>query len=205
MKGLKKIQKIILIVIAILVVITAIYAVLVFIPNKNKERVIQSEETIKFDYVKNKRDTRIYKTTFNELKNVLNSDNIDYDKYAEYISKLFIMDFYTLNNKNSKNDVGGVQYIMPSMKENFILNASDTIYKYIKINDNKKELPVVKNVELDSIKKSTYTHDKTEYTSYEVSLNFTYEKDLGYETSAILVLVRDNEKLYIVEKGEVNG
>jgi hypothetical protein len=43
------------------------------------------------------------------------------------LQNYFVADFYNINNKNNKNDVGGLQFIKEEMKENFILNATDTI------------------------------------------------------------------------------
>ena len=41
----------------------------------------------------------IYKTYFKELSKVLNEKTIDYTEYAKLISKLFVIDLYTLDNK----------------------------------------------------------------------------------------------------------
>ena len=40
-------------------------------------------------------------------------------------------DFYNLENKITKNDVGGLQFIHEDMQENFLLKAKDTMYKNI--------------------------------------------------------------------------
>lgn len=198
MKKTKNIQKILLIIMAILIIAIGVYAVLIFLPNKNKIEKLSTDKTIKFDYVTYSRDTKTYKEIFDKLELTLNENEIDYNLYAEYITKLFVIDFYTLNNKISKNDVGGVQFIKESIKDNFLLNATDTVYKYIGSDIN--DLPVVKSVTLESIKESTYKIDDTSYTSYIVNLYWDYAKDLGYDSKATFVVIKDLEKLYIVEE-----
>lgn len=203
MKKIGKIQKVIALLILIMVVIMGIYAVVtIFIPKNNKENM-KSEETIKYDYNLYKRDSKLYRDIFHNLKDTLESDSIDYDKYAEYITELFVIDFYTLNNKISKDDVGGLQYIYGEMKDNFVLNATNTIYKYVENNFNNnrnQELPEVSKVTLNNITNSMYKINNVEYESYIVDLNWEYNKDLGYETSGIFTIIKNEEKLYIVEK-----
>ena len=50
----------------------------------------------------------------------IEAKEVDNKKYAEAISKLFVIDFFTLDNKSSKNDVGGVQFVYTSYKADFI-------------------------------------------------------------------------------------
>ena len=47
--------------------------------------------------------------------------------------------------------------------------------------------------------KPKYTYNKKEYTAYLVTANWTYEKDLGYQTSAKLTVINDKDILYIVK------
>lgn len=198
MKKVDNIKKIVGISILILIVVIAIYALLIILPDKNKGDETKEVDKIKYGYIQYNRDNRLYKDIFNELKSELEKETIDYKKYAEYISKLFIVDLYTLNNKNSKEDVGGVQYLKEEVKENFILNASNTMYKYIGIDDT--TLPEVKSIELESVNESKYIIDGSEYESYDVSLKWDYKKDLGYDKEGKIVVIKDGEQLYIVEK-----
>lgn len=198
MKKIGKIQKIILFLIIGIILAIGVYVLITFISNKKEDTVLTK---VKFGYSLYERDNELYKEIFEKLKTNLSEDTIDYNKYAEYMTELFVIDFYSLNNKTSKNDVGGLQYLKPSMKDNFILNATNTIYKYILNDSNKnRELPEVSSIELTDIEESTFTIDKKEYSSYIVKLNWTYKKDLGYETSGTFTLIKEEEQLYIVEK-----
>lgn len=198
MKKIDKIKKIIGIIILLLIVVIGVYAVLIVLPNKGKGTEITEVEKIKFDYVQYSRDNSVYKDTFKNLKEELDKESIDYKKYAEYISKLFIIDLYTLNNKNSKNDIGGLQYLKEELKNNFILNASNTMYKYVGIDNT--DLPEVNSVELINIIDTKYSINSTEYSAYDVNLKWDYKKDLGYDKEGKIIVIKDGDKLYIVEK-----
>jgi len=198
MKKLDKIKKIIGIIILLLIVIIGVYGVFIILPNRNKNVEVKETDKIKYGYTQYSRDTKLYKEIFNNLKNELNKDELDYKKYAENISKLFIIDLYTLNNKNSKEDVGGIQYLRDELKENFILNASNTMYKYVGTED--INLPEVSSVQLVNITESKYSINDKEYDSFEVNLKWEYKKDLGYDKEGKIIVIKDGEELYIVEK-----
>lgn len=198
MKNINKIKRIIGIIICALIVVIGIYLVFVILPNKSKNIAPKEIEKIKFDYILYQRDNPIYKDIFNELKMELNNENIDYRKYAELISKLFIVDFYTLSNKTSKEDVGGVQFVKGEIKDNFILNSQNTIYKYIGISS--EENPEVNNIELVNISEYNYKIEDKEYEGYEVKLKWEYKNDLGYDKEGTIYVIKEGEKLVIVEK-----
>ncbi len=201
MKRIGKIQKIIVILMILIVITIAVCLLNIFIFKKNTTSTKKAEQTIKFNYSLYKRDSELFREIFNKLKTTLDSSNIDNNKYAEYITELFVADFYNINNKNNKNDVGGLQFIKEEMKENFILNATDTIYKYVEnITNRTQELPEVKSVSMSNIESSKYNIDDNEYDSYIVSLNWEYTKDLGYENKGTFLVIKDGEQLYIVEK-----
>ena len=198
MKKINKIKTIIGISIILLILVIGVYGVLIILPSKNTDNEVKELEKIKFGYIEYSRDTKVYKDVFSNLKAELDKDTIDYKKYAEYISKLFIIDLYTLNNKNSKEDIGGLQYLKEELKENFILNASNTMYKYI--GDGSNDLPVVSNIELISINEVKYTIKNNEYDAYEINLKWEYKKDLGYDKEGKIIVIKEEEQLYIVEK-----
>ena len=184
----------------LLVISMVVYVVLILLPNKKTN--MSPDDTIKFGYTSYKRDTKLYKDTFDSLGKVLDKEPIDYEEYAKYLSELFIIDFYTLDNKNDKNDIGGIQFIYDDLKDNFILNASDTVYKYIKniTSSKNRQLPVVSKINVSDISENTYKIENTEYSSYIVTLDWSYEKDYGYETSTKITLIKKDNKLFIVEK-----
>ena len=200
MKKINKVQKVIGFMMLLLIISMVVYVVLILLPNKKTN--MSPDDTIKFGYTSYKRDTKLYKDTFDSLGKVLDKEPIDYEEYAKYLSELFIIDFYTLDNKNDKNDIGGIQFIYDDLKDNFILNASDTVYKYIKniTSSKNRQLPVVSKINVSDISENTYKIENTEYSSYIVTLDWSYEKDYGYATSTKITLIKKDNKLFIVEK-----
>ena len=127
---------------------------------KKNNNVNNSVQIKGFEYLSNEDDTDLFKSEFKKLKKNLESSNINYNEYALSISKMFIIDLYTLNNKNNMYDVGGVQFVYPEARDNFKLNVENTLYKYMEDNSDGKreqELPEVSNVEVTSDEVYEYT------------------------------------------------
>ncbi|MEG0794288.1 MAG: hypothetical protein RSG95_00650 [Bacilli bacterium] len=169
---------------------------------KKEEQVVNVVDSIeKYGYNLEDRDTALMKGTYNELKEILKKD-VDKENYAKTLSKLFIIDLFTIDNKISKYDVGGSEFVYTKYQDNFKLNVEDTLYKTLKSNlkgNRKQDLPVVKTIEVTKCEKSKFKIGKEEYTSYVTSLNWTYNKDLGFDKSATVISIEEEDKLYIVE------
>lgn len=201
MKNNKK-TLILLIIIGVLLFGFLFYKVYIDFFKKENNKVLDSIEL--YGYTLDKNDTQIYKDNFKGLSKVLNEKPIDYDKYAEYISKLFIIDLFTLDNKLASTDIGGLDFIHPDLKNNFKEYIGYTMYKNIEINldgTRKQELPIVKNVVIDTLKESKFTYNEVSYEGYDVKASIEYEKDLGYQKEINLKIIKDDKILYIV-KGE---
>ncbi len=193
--GINKIKKIIRIIMLVVIALIAIYAIFVAIPSKkNKDEGI---ENINNKYILYKRDSSLYKENFEKLRTILETSPVDNKEYAETIVKLFVIDFYTLDNKNDNTDIGGLQYVHSNLKDNLVLNASSTMYKYIKTT---KELPKVKSITSVDTRETTYKINDKDYSAYAITINWEYDKDLGYEKQGTFIVVNDNENLSIVEK-----
>ena len=68
---------------------------------------IKIGDTIKnYNYILYENDTEIYSKEYKNLKKILESKEIDYKEYAIGISKLFLIDLYTLDNK--KIDISNI-------------------------------------------------------------------------------------------------
>ena len=131
--------------------------------NANKKQIDSIEY---YGYTLTKSDTDIYKSTFKELSKVLNNKPIDNTEYAKLISKLFIIDLYTLNNKLSSTDIGGLEFLHKDLRDNFKENMGATLYKYVESNldgKRKQELPIVKEVTISDVFETKYTYNKKEY------------------------------------------
>ncbi len=157
-----------------------------------------------YGYTLSEKDTALYKTNFKDLEKILNETHINYQEYAKNLSKLFIIDVFTLNNKMASTDIGGLEFIHKELRENFKENMGATLYKNIKSNldgNRKQDLPEVASVEVTDVFETKYTYNKTEYEAYLITLKWTYTKENNYQKSIKLTLIKDNDILYIV-KGE---
>ena len=173
-----------------------------FINNPTSNKKLVSLDL--YGYTLSKNDTEVYKDTFNELKDVLNADEINYEEYAKLISQLFVIDVFTLDNKLASTDIGGLEFLHKDFKENFRENMGSSLYKNVLSNiDGKRnqELPIVSKAIVDNVFETKYTYEEKEYDAYLVTVSIEYEKDLGYQNSIKLTVINDNNILYIV-KGE---
>lgn len=158
-----------------------------------------------YGYTLSDNDTKLYKDEFNALKENLESKEIKYDEYAKSIAKLFAIDLYTIDNKINKYDVGGIEFVYPGCLDNYKLNVENTIYKYVEDNtkgQRSQALPVVKEVKVKEIKETKFkiTAEKAEYSAYKINLKLTYHYDLGYDTLIEVIVIKKDNKLYVVEK-----
>jgi hypothetical protein len=176
-------------------------------PKNNKMKVVDSIKNKDVDYIVSENDTKIFKSTFNELKKVLNEKEVDNKKYAETITKLFVIDFFTLSNKTSKNDVGGVQFVYDNYKTDFVEGARNSIYKQVHSNvtDDKSNssLPTVTKVTIDDIDEISpysmfegdlFTEDQV---GYMVNISWEYKNKDDFQKNATIIVVPDGKKLSI--------
>ena len=218
---MKKSRKVLIsLIIIVLLLIIGILVYYFFFKDNNRKKEVKIIKTIpSYGYKLKENETELYKEKFEELSKLLSKKEVDDEKYAILISELFIIDFYTLDNKLSKNDIGGLEFIKSDMKDNFIYQARSTFYKYLEVKTNKRsqELPIVSSIKDVTQEKATFTikdvkkeetpSKKVKTTSskgkevdaYNVNISWDYEEDLGYETKAKMILIKEDKKLYIVE------
>lgn len=171
-------------------------------PRENKEET-KINEISGYAITSDENDSEVYKIEFENLKKILESETINYEEYAKTIAKLYIIDLYTINNKINKYDVGGVEFLYEKAKENYITNVTDTLYKYVKDNsDNKRDqkLPEVKEINVDEITNTTYKIENTNYEGYKIKLSWDYIEDLGYDKSAEVIVIKEENKIFVVEE-----
>lgn len=205
MKKRKLKKKVVILIILIVVLILCITGFILYKTlSKNQvaeAKVIDSIE--EYGYVLEDDQPKIYQDLFKELSKVLQAENVDEEEYARLISQMFSIDFYNLENKISKNDVGGTMFISTDYVDNFTLKASDTVYKYIEhnlYNDRDQNLPVVTSSSVNKLENVTYEYKSiNDDNAYEVTVNLEYEEDLGYPTEIVLTLIHNDKKLEICE------
>lgn len=207
-----KVRVLIILFSILLVCFAALIVYKKFFKGKNQEPVVPQIEVVdsieNFDYELNDNETEYYNKLFNELKDLLSTEDYDMFDYAVLVGKLFLADFYDLDSKVMKSDVGGIQFVYSDFRSDFISGAMDTVYRNVDSNvygDRKQSLPVVDNVEKTSIERKLFEYNgDIDYDAYHVNLKISYKEDLGYPTDVLLVLIHNNDKLEIAKMETIN-
>ena len=206
MKLKKKVKRIILLLLFIAVVIVGF----LIYQNHSKKDEVKEVKVInqieKYGYSLKENKPAKYKKMFEELKEILEAETVDEEKYVSKISEMFVYDFYSLKDKTSKTDIGGVEFVYSGILENFLENAQDTYYKYIEnniYNDRKQNLPVVTDIKVESVEQKEFTYgDRNDSSAYHVKVTWDYTDNdsfHNYQKEAELVFIHDNIKLSLVE------
>jgi len=206
MKLKKKTKKALVIILVLLFILLGVLVFLHFYGGKDKVKEVKIVNQIeKYGYKLKDTKTSKYKKMFEELKKILNEKEFDEEKYVSKISEMFIYDFYSLNDKTAKTDIGGVDFVYSGVLQNFLLNAEDTYYKYVENNiygNRNQSLPTVDKIEVKEVKQEAFAYgDKTDDKAYKVSVEWSYTDTefSKYQTSATLVFIHDENKLCLVE------
>ena len=205
MKLNKKVKRFLII---LLIVIVAAVGGFVFYEMTNTSKVTIKKATVlneikEYGYTLKSNKSKAYKKEFANLATILNSDSVDEEAYLKSITKLFILDFYTLSDKVANTDVGGVDFIHTDARTNFLEKAEDTIYKYVENNmygGRSQTLPTVKAVTIEDIQNVSFTLNKeTDTKAYQVTVSWTYTEENDYQNKATLTFAHEGKKLSLVE------
>ena len=202
---LKKRAKRVLRILLLTIVIGLTLVYLFFYDTKKVKKVKVLDTIPEYGYELNDNKSEEYKKLFRELEKILKEDKVDEDKYAETISKMFIFDFYSLNDKLAKTDVGGSGFVHKDARKDFLEKAEDTLYKYVESNlygNRNQDLPQVKEVKVKNVEKKPFTYgSEVDEDAYTVEVNWEYKDSSGsgYQDSATMVFVHEDKKLSLVE------
>lgn len=199
----KKYKKIIAVLVIILVLVFGAFAYYKFFKSKPVDMPIKEVKvtnTIEnYGYNLEDRDTALYKEKYEKLKDILSQEEYDKDEYVKTISEMFIIDLFTIDNKISRYDVGGVEFMYSKAQVSFKASVENSLYKTVEndLEDNRtQQLPVVSSIEVTNYEPTTYEMpDKTIIDGYKVNLSWQYEKDLGYDDTGVLIVIPDDNKM----------
>lgn len=204
---LKKKVKLFLTLILILLFILLGYLIYKNFFTRNTVEEVKVIDTIKeygYELKDNKNET--YKKMFYELEDILKEKEVDEEAYAKKITEMFIYDFYSLEDKTAKTDIGGVDFVHPDILENFTENAQSTYYKYVESNvygNRKQSLPMVDKVTIDNVQQGLYVvgDKEKDEEAFELKVTWTYTSNTfsDYQNQATLDFVHDGKKLQLVE------
>ena len=202
----KKYKKIIIVLVIILLLVFGAFAYCKFFKSRPVDTPIKEVKvtnTIEnYGYNLEDRDTKLYKDKYEKLKELLSKDDYDKDEYIKLISELFIIDLYTIDNKISRYDVGGTEFMYTGAVSSFKASVENSLYKTVEndLEDNRNQaLPVVSSIEITNYEPTTYEMpDQTVIDGYKVNLSWQYEKDLGYDDTGVLIVIPDGNKMGVV-------
>ena len=143
-----------------------------------------------------------YKEMFHQLERILSEKKIDEKAYVTQISKMFIMDLYTLNDKTSSDDIGGMNFVHSNVRDKMERILKNGVYYYLDDEDyDVSELPEVTDVFIEKIENINYNYnpDFNDSFAYQVDVSIVYKEDLGYPTFANLIFIHEGNKLSLVE------
>ena len=169
---------------------------------KEAKRVKVVNEIKEYGYTLKDNKSARYKKMFQELKDILSKKEVDEEAYVKKISEMFILDFYTLNDKLANTDIGGIDFVNSNSKANFLNKAEDTMYKYVESNiygNRKQSLPVVDEITIKDVQKIDYALLDNNVEAYQVDVSWTYKKDMDYQDKATLIFVHEDKVLSLVE------
>lgn len=207
MKLKKKVKRTILAILIIaLLIVCALFVKNTFFDKKEVKETKVLKTIDKYGYTLKDNKTSKYKKMFEELNEILTNDPVDEEEYVKKITEMFIYDFYSLDDKASKTDVGGVDFVHKDVLENFLVAAEDTYYKYVESNiygNRTQRLPVVDDITIESVKNDTYTiaGGETDDKAFFVKVTWDYTDNSfdSYQKSAELVFVHNDIRLDLVE------
>lgn len=203
----------------LLVIFSIIFIILIFVIGISAKKLLEEfkgssysgiqvvDEMEEYGYQLAENNTEYFQKLYYELKDLLNgSHDEDFEEaYAKLVAQLFVADFYDLNSKLDKTNVGGTQFVWESYQESFKNFATDStgIYYYVENNvdgTRTQKLPEVTEVNVENIETIQYSKAGVEdELAYQIEVTITYKTNLGYPTHCLLVLLHNDKKLEVAE------
>ncbi|MBR4618873.1 MAG: hypothetical protein IKO49_06175 [Bacilli bacterium] len=206
MKLKKSVKRKIVLIFIILLIALLVFLYLKFYGTKEVTKSKVIDEIKEYGYTLKDTKNDEYKKEFKNLSKILSEKKINEKEYAKSVSKLFIIDFYSLKDKLAKTDIGGEIFVHKDAKETFLEKAKDTIYKYVETNlygNRTQKLPSVESVKINKIENISYEFgdNNGDDNAFQVSVSWSYKDnfDDNYQTKATIIIVHEDKKLSIVE------
>lgn len=144
--------------------------------------------------------------------------NDDEQAKVKELASYFVADYFTLKNKSTFNDVGGLGLVLPAVRSQFKTNAIDSYYvdlsSFIKAYK-AQNLPEVTGVKVEQVQQLDKNPDLSKYKdaqgkavvvekAYDVSTSFNYKDNNVLDISnlvnkAVVRLVQVNNIWYVLE------
>ena len=201
------VKRIVIVIILLILIIASAVLAIGKLTNKPKTKEIKEVASIEaYGYSLKENATAYYKKLFKELEKTLNEKEVDEEKYASLVAQMFVTDFFNLDNKLSKNDVGGTQFVYADYQNDFERFAMDSIYKTVENNiydERSQTLPEVTNTTALKVKNESYKYNEnTDDNAYIYNFELEYKEDLGYQTKGSLTLIHNGKKIEVASMSE---
>lgn len=167
-----------------------------------KTKKVKNISTIKeYDYSLKENASPYFKKLYKKLDSVLSKDDVDEEEYMNLVCQMFVSDFFNLDNKISKNDVGGVQFVFKDYQNDFEKYAMDSIYKSVESNvygNRRQNLPIVEEAECSKVKNDSFKYgDSVDENAYVLNFDIKYKEDLGYQSEGSMIIIHSGKKLEV--------
>lgn len=163
-----------------------------------REGESQVDKTVPYPLRKNA--TTYQKELHEKMMDAFDSNH--FDKASAYLAESFIADFYTWTNKDRITDVGGLQYLSPSVRSWVYDLALETNYQdfayLVERNEARKSLEVVSTK--SRVEKDTLMYHNKPHEAYRVFVNWEYAESSVVDTEiypqeAIVAVIKDDDGL----------
>ena len=108
-------KKVIVLLVLIVILICLVIGLVIYMKHNEKQDNPTDKKVVdkipEYGYVLESNKSKLYQDLFKKLVDVLKEKEVDEEEYARLISQMAVADFYNLDNKTSKNDIGGTQFI----------------------------------------------------------------------------------------------
>lgn len=155
-------------------------------PSDNEDTPIVQEESI--PYLESDDATEYMQSLYVQLKTA--AENKETETIKGLVASYFATDFFTWSNKDDREDVGGLSYVLPDARIDFAKYATN--YYYVNFDEHqstygKSGLPEVTSCTVNSVDTSDFVYAKTgNGDSYDVDLTLEYAQSEGMPTEDLM-------------------
>lgn len=189
-----------------LAVVVAVIAGYFFLKGKQEPTAPNTPVEELHTYAQSEHETAFMKEVYEDLMAAVDSGNEDQIK--KDVALYFAADFFTWSNKEDREDVGGLAYVLLDARVDFGKYATN--YYYVNFDEHletygKDGLPEVENGVVTDVHASEFVYEKTGNSdSYDVTLQLTYvDKPNGMPSDELMTditvtLLKDEDAYYVV-------
>lgn len=189
----KKLVKTLFILLTIMMVALAGLEIKNYLDATNKRQIVK--EIIEVGpYKLSVKETALEKEIKKELKIAIEAK--DQNAILQQVSRYFVADYFTLNDKVSVNDIGGLQFVFTNNFKNFKTNAINSYYgdlpRFQEVYG-EENLPAVESVTASKVKNYNIKdlnikkkENSVAKKAFSVDVNWTYQENEKLDTSKIV-------------------